>query len=72
MQIGFDDQELHRVFATCDPRNTASAAVLRRLGMQYEGRMRETTLIRDGWRDSDLYSVLVCTSGKVRVKFRRA
>jgi [ribosomal protein S5]-alanine N-acetyltransferase len=23
------------------------------------GRMRETTLIRDGWRDSDLYSVLV-------------
>lgn len=27
--------------------------------MHYEGRMRETTLIRDGWRDSDLYSVLV-------------
>jgi [ribosomal protein S5]-alanine N-acetyltransferase len=26
--------------------------------MSYEGRMRETTLIRDGWRDSDLYSVL--------------
>jgi [ribosomal protein S5]-alanine N-acetyltransferase len=26
--------------------------------MHYEGRMRETTLIRDGWRDSDLYSVL--------------
>ena len=59
VQVGFDDHELHRIFATCDPRNTASAAVLHRLGMHYEGRMRETTLIRDGWRDSDLYSLLV-------------
>jgi [ribosomal protein S5]-alanine N-acetyltransferase len=59
VQIGFDDHDLHRIFATCDPRNIASAAVLQRLGMQYEGRMRETMLIRDGWRDSDLYSLLV-------------
>lgn len=59
VQLGFDEHALHRIFATCDPRNTASAAVLGRLGMQYEGRMRETTLIRDGWRDSDLYSILV-------------
>jgi [ribosomal protein S5]-alanine N-acetyltransferase len=59
VQLGFDEHDLHRIFATCDPRNIASAAVLQRLGMQYEGRMRETTLIRDGWRDSDLYSVLV-------------
>jgi [ribosomal protein S5]-alanine N-acetyltransferase len=59
VRLGFGEHELHRIFATCDPRNTASAAVLRRLGMRYEGRMRETMLIRDGWRDSDLYSVLV-------------
>jgi [ribosomal protein S5]-alanine N-acetyltransferase len=59
VQLGFDENDLHRIFATCDPRNVASAAVLQRLGMSYEGRMRETTLIRDGWRDSDLYSVLV-------------
>lgn len=59
VQLGFGEYHLHRIFATCDPRNLASAAVLRRLGMQYEGRMRETMLIRDGWRDSDLYSVLV-------------
>lgn len=59
VQVGFEKHGLHRVFGTCDPRNVASAAVLRRLGMSYEGRMRETTLIRDGWRDSDLYSVLV-------------
>jgi len=58
VQLGFEEHNLHRVFATCDPRNIASAALLRRLGMSYEGRMRETMLIRDGWRDSDLYSVL--------------
>jgi RimJ/RimL family protein N-acetyltransferase len=26
--------------------------------MRYEGRMRGTALIRDGWRDSDLYAKL--------------
>jgi RimJ/RimL family protein N-acetyltransferase len=59
LQLGFEEQRLHRIFATCDPRNVASAAVLRRLGMSFEGRMRETILIRDGWRDSDLYSILI-------------
>ena len=59
VQLGFDEHDLHRIFATCDPCNSASATVLQGLGMHYEGRMRETTLIRNGWRDSDLYSVLV-------------
>ncbi|KUL31982.1 acetyltransferase [Actinoplanes awajinensis subsp. mycoplanecinus] len=58
LTLGFTEHGLHRIFATCDPRNVASAAVLRRLGMRYEGRMRETHLIRDGWRDSDLYAIL--------------
>jgi RimJ/RimL family protein N-acetyltransferase len=58
LRLGFDRHGRHRLFATCDPRNLASAAVLRRIGMRYEGRMRGTALIRDGWRDSDLYAVL--------------
>jgi RimJ/RimL family protein N-acetyltransferase len=36
----------------------ASARVLAKVGMTHEGRMRETMLIRDGWRDSDLYAIL--------------
>ncbi|MCL7460233.1 GNAT family protein [Micromonospora echinofusca] len=40
-----------------DPRNLDSAAALRRIGMRYEGPMRGTAHIRDGWRDSDLYAV---------------
>jgi [ribosomal protein S5]-alanine N-acetyltransferase len=55
---GFDEHGRHRIFGTCDPRNAASAAVLRKVGMRYEGRMRATALLRDGWRDSDLYAIL--------------
>ncbi len=50
LRIGFVERGRHRIFGTCDPRNVASAAV----GMRYEGRMRGTAYIRDGWRDSDL------------------
>ncbi|MET9021423.1 GNAT family protein [Actinopolymorpha sp. NPDC004070] len=44
--------------ATCDPRNAGSAALLRRLGMAYEGRLRHTMLLRDGWRDSETFGIL--------------
>jgi RimJ/RimL family protein N-acetyltransferase len=58
LAIGFTTHGLHRIFATCDPRNVASGRVLTKIGMTHEGRMRETQLIRDGWRDSDLYAIL--------------
>lgn len=54
----FAVRHLHRVTGTCDPRNVASARILQKIGMTYEGRMRDTLLLRDGWRDSDVYSVL--------------
>jgi len=55
---GFDGLGLHRIDATCDPRNTGSSRVLTKLGMTYEGRLRHTALIRDGWRDSLMFSLL--------------
>jgi RimJ/RimL family protein N-acetyltransferase len=58
LRIAFEEHGLHRVYATCDPRNVASARVLVKIGMSHEGRMRENVLIRDGWRDSDLYAIL--------------
>jgi RimJ/RimL family protein N-acetyltransferase len=58
LRIGFEELGLHRIYGTCDPRNLGSAKVLRRLGMTYEGRLRHTMLIRDGWRDSEMYSIL--------------
>ncbi|MFB7663625.1 GNAT family N-acetyltransferase [Kitasatospora sp. NPDC056138] len=55
---GFGDLGLHRIFATCDPRNIGSARVLGRLGMTHEGRLRHTALLRDGWRDSEVFGIL--------------
>lgn len=57
--FAFSELALHRVFATVDPRNLASVRVLEKLGMTLEGRMRENMLLRDGWRDSLLYSLLI-------------
>ncbi|MEH0971109.1 GNAT family protein [Micromonospora sp. CPCC 205546] len=66
LRVGFGEHGRHRIFGTCDPRNLASAAVLRKIGMRYEGRMRGTAYIRDGWRDSDLYAILVDDSTPTR------
>ena len=48
----------HRVSARCDPRNTASAAVLARLGMRLEGHLRESTWAKGEWTDDLLFAVL--------------
>ena len=58
INFGFTALSLHRIFATCDPRNVGSSKVLGKVGMTQEGRMRENILLEEGWRDSLLYSVL--------------
>lgn len=56
--FGFNELNLHRIFATCDARNIASAKVLEKAGMIKEGVIRENILIKDGWCDSLLFSIL--------------
>jgi RimJ/RimL family protein N-acetyltransferase len=56
--FGFTDLNLHRIYATCDVRNKASARVLEKAGMRREGRMRESAFLRGRWRDSLIYGVL--------------
>jgi RimJ/RimL family protein N-acetyltransferase len=58
LKFGFTDFNLHRIFATCDPANTASAHVMEKIGMQYEGHLRENTTSKGAWRDSLLYAIL--------------
>ncbi|MEV0699048.1 GNAT family protein [Saccharopolyspora sp. NPDC050389] len=55
---GFDELGLHRIYATCDPRNLGSSRVLSKIGMTHEGRLRHTALLHDGWRDSMIFSIL--------------
>ncbi|WP_223593717.1 GNAT family N-acetyltransferase [Neobacillus bataviensis] len=56
--FGFHQLNLHRIYATCDPRNIGSIRVLEKARMKKEGRIREDLLMKDGWRDSLLFSVL--------------
>lgn len=58
IQYGFADIELHRIDAHHFVENPASGAVMRKLGMQREGRLR-AMVWRDGVpRDLELYAVL--------------
>lgn len=58
LSFGFDRLKLHRIFATCDTKNIASAGVLDKIGMQREGHLREYEWVRGRWRDSFLYAIL--------------
>lgn len=59
MDFGFRELKLHRISAAMGPDNAASIAIVRRLGMTYEGRIRDHVYTNGRWRDSLLYSVLV-------------
>ena len=54
----FDRLHVHRVAATLDPANVASARVLERLGFRYEGCGRKAAYVRGEWADDDRYAIL--------------
>src|SRR5438876_3812830 len=54
----FGRRAKHRITASCDARNTASAAVLERLGMRREGHLRESSWAKGEWTDDLLYGLL--------------
>lgn len=58
ISYGFLEHKLHRIFASCDPRNKGSERVMQKLGMKKEGQLRENLKLEDSWRDSLIYSVL--------------
>ncbi len=53
----FADRGLHKVSAECDARNTASAALLRRLGFHQEGHRPAHTWIKGEWTDDLLFGL---------------
>ncbi len=58
LELGFGRLGLHRAWATCDPRNAASARVLEKIGMRREGHLRESKLVKGDWQDSLVYAML--------------
>ena len=58
LDLAFGPLGLHRVEATCDPDNAASARVLAKSGLTLEGRLRANLLMRERWRDSLIFAIL--------------
>jgi [ribosomal protein S5]-alanine N-acetyltransferase len=55
LRYGFDELGLRTISATCDPDNTGSAAVLEKIGMRREGRLRHSVYAREAWHDRLLF-----------------
>ncbi|TLS49572.1 GNAT family N-acetyltransferase [Paenibacillus antri] len=58
LRFGFSDLGLHRMYATCRPENVGSASVMKKIGMTYEGHLREHLFAKGKWHDSYQYSIL--------------
>lgn len=58
LAFGFRSIGLHRVWGKCHVRNAASAKVMEKLGMVYEGTLREHAWLRDHYRSSRIYGML--------------
>lgn len=58
LNLAFGALPLHRVIARVDARNTASAAVLRRLGMRQEAYLRENEWFKGEWTDEIDFAIL--------------
>jgi RimJ/RimL family protein N-acetyltransferase len=58
LEIGFARYGMHRIIAQMDARNTASARVAERLGMQLEATPRQDYWSKGEWTDSLVYAAL--------------
>ena len=58
IRFGFARVKLNRIEARCIAENAASARVMEKVGMTYEGTLREREFIKGAYRDMKLYSIL--------------
>lgn len=58
-KYAFEEEKIHRLIATCDPRNSSSIRVCEKLGMRKEGHFKECIYYKDDiWWDEYFYSML--------------
>jgi RimJ/RimL family protein N-acetyltransferase len=58
LDLAFGELGMHRVRAELDPRNTASIALCRRLGMREEAHLVRDLMFRGDWADTGVYAIL--------------
>ncbi|MDI6105966.1 GNAT family protein [Actinoplanes sp. NEAU-A12] len=58
LHLGFDQLGLHRIVGRCVAKNSASAALLRRIGMRQEAHFIESFLLKGSREDELVYAML--------------
>lgn len=58
LKYGFQTLQLHRIEAHCDIDNLASEKVMKKLGMSFEGLLRQNQYIKGTFRDTKIYGIL--------------
>jgi RimJ/RimL family protein N-acetyltransferase len=58
LEIAFGVIRLHRVYAELDPRNAASIALCKRLGMREEAFFVKDLWFKGDWADTGIYAIL--------------
>lgn len=70
LELGFERLGYHRIWGKCHEQNVQSAKVMEKLGMTYEGTLREHVWLRDHYRTSRIYGMLEAEY-RARVAARR-
>lgn len=58
LELAFDDFDLHRVFAQCDGRNSASIRSLEKAGLHQEAHLVENEYVKGEWTDEIVLAIL--------------
>lgn len=58
IRFGFEDMNLHRIQARYMNKNPASGRVMEKIGMQYEGTLRQALHRFDEFEDAHVYAIL--------------
>ena len=57
LNFGFEKLGLQRITGRCDPRNTASAGLLRKLGFKQEAHLIENVWAKGEWTDELIFAI---------------
>jgi RimJ/RimL family protein N-acetyltransferase len=58
LRLGFEELGMHRIIARLDARNTASAKLLRRLGLRQEAHFVRNEFLKGEWTDELVFAML--------------
>lgn len=58
IEFGFEEQNLNRIWAPVMSKNTASGKLMQKVGLKYEGTLKQDIIRWDEYQDVDVYGLL--------------